>query len=192
MTLVAESRRLCLVLERIPETVFEPEFVADAPLIRFEAYADRGRIFGWVRLREDRLTDLLNQHPELLLVNAELEDLDDGRRSSADEILVHREQLIAVHASGPRGHAHLRQPTTSHPVSVHAGPYRIGGRVHAPPEVDPVLSFQQRPAMVPLTEAWIEYRTGHIRERQAVGTLVINRDLAQRIELASDEVAVPG
>ena len=111
MTLVAEPRRLCLVLERVPETVFEPEFVAEAPLIRFEAYADRGRIFGWVRLHEDRLTDLLNEHAELLLVNAEVEDLDDGRRSSADETALAasgaRERLgsmlIAAFAQGATG-----------------------------------------------------------------------------------------
>jgi hypothetical protein len=186
MVLAAGPGRLCLVLERVPETVFEPEFVSDVPLVRFEAYADRGRISGWVRLRADRLTDLLNNHPELLLVNAELEDLSDGRRSTADEILVRRDQLIAVHASGPRGSELLRLPTATHPLAVAAGPYLMAGRLHAPPGAEPLASLEGRPPMVPLTDAWIECRFGHVRERQAIGTLVVNRAAADRIALAPE------
>jgi len=183
--------RLCLVLERVPETVFEPDFVADAPLIRFEAYADRFRLFGWVRLRADRLTDLLNAHSELELVNAELEDLGDGRRSTADEIVVRRQQLVAVHASGPRGEEGLRQPTTTHAIALGSGSFKMGGRVHVVDGADPLASIRDRPPMVPLTEAWIEYRSGHVLERQAVGTLVVNRDLAEWVRVVED-VVTPG
>jgi hypothetical protein len=189
MVLDAGPGRLCLVLERVPETVFEPEFVSDVPLVRFEAYAAYGRISGWVKLREDRLTDLLNSHTELLLLNAGLEDLSDGRRSTADEILVRREQLIAVHASGPRGSEALRQPTTTHPLAVASGPYLIGGRLHTAPGSDPMDSLRDRPVMVPLTDAWIECRIGHIWERQSVGTLVVNRAAAHRISVPEELTA---
>jgi hypothetical protein len=191
VVLTRDAGRLCLVLERLPETVFEPDFVSDAPLVRFEAYADQSRIFGWVRLRADRLSDLLNAHTELELLNAELEDLADGRRSTADEIVVRRPQLIAVHASEPRGLPALRQPTTAVPLAVRSGPYLIGGRVHAVAGTEPMAGLWERPPMIPLTDAWIEFRSGHVRERQAVGTLVVNRDLAERIELvAGDDAAV--
>jgi hypothetical protein len=189
MVIDAGPGRLCLVLERVPETVFEPEFVSDMPLVRFEAYATHGRISGWVKLREDRLTDLLNAHAELLLLNAELEDLSDGRRSTADEILVRREQLIAVHASGPRGSESLRQLTTTHPLAVASGPYLIGGRLHTTPGTDPIHSLRERPVMVPLTEAWIECRIGHVWERQTVGTLVVNRSAAHRISITDEAPA---
>src|SRR5207253_10735069 len=85
---------LCLVFERVREDVFEPEFVADGPLVRFEAYADDNRLFGWVRLRADRLTDLLNGLDRLRLVNAEVESLIDGKTRTVDDVVVQRRQLI--------------------------------------------------------------------------------------------------
>src|SRR5471030_2316161 len=56
----SSSGRLYLILQPTPEEVFEPDSVADAPLVRFIAYGLQERVFGWVRLRADRLTDLLN------------------------------------------------------------------------------------------------------------------------------------
>ena len=62
--------------------------VSEAPLIRFSAYASRHRIFGWVRLRADRLTDLLNTHDALLLSDVDIENLEDGTRHSSEMIQV--------------------------------------------------------------------------------------------------------
>ena len=73
---------LHLPLQQTNEEIFEPDSVSEAPLVRFSAYAAHHRIFGWVRLRADRLTDLLNAHDELLLSDVEIEDLDDGTRRS--------------------------------------------------------------------------------------------------------------
>ena len=71
---------LHFALQRTFEEIFEPDSVSEIPLVRFSAYAAHHRIFGWVRLRADRLTDLLNAHDELLLKDVEIEDLDDGTR----------------------------------------------------------------------------------------------------------------
>lgn len=182
--------RLCLALQRLPEDIFEPGFVAEAPLVRFAAYVDQGRIFGWVRLRADRLTDLLNAHDELLLADAEIESLVDGVTRPADEIVVRRRDLIAVHASGPRGDEARRRRTRTHPIAVQSGSFLIGGHLHAPAGVNPMVGLRERPPMVPLTDAWIEFWSGGQRSRHWTGTLVVNRDQADVVwPVTADDLA---
>ena len=36
--------------------------------------------------------------------------------------------------------------------------------------------------MIPLTEAWIEYRSGDDLRRRRLGTIIVNRDLAARMD----------
>jgi len=179
---MAEPRRFCLVLERASEDVHEPEFVTDLPLVSFDAFVAGHRVFGWVRLDADRLTDLLNDHEELLLVNVMVEHLADGTTVSADEAVVHRADLVAVRASGPRGEASRRADTQAHPVLVESGPYRIGGHVHAAPGIGAARRIRGREPMIPLTEAWIEYRSGEELRRRRLGTIIVNRDLAARMD----------
>lgn len=188
----ATPARLHVLLQRTDEEVFEPDAVPDPPLVRFDAYAREHRLFGWVRLRADRLTDLLNAHDELLLTDVEIERLEDGETRAADSILVARRELVAVHASGPRGDAARRRHTRSHAVAVQAGSYLIGGHLHATPGDEPLASLRARPPMVPLTDAWIEYWSGGRRTEQAVGTIVVNRDAADWIRVVTDDELLDG
>ncbi len=176
-----------LILQPTYEEVFEPDAVADAPLVRFVAYTRQERVFGWVRLREDRLTDLLNAHEELHLTDAQLENLEDRATRSVDEMLIRVKELIAVHASWPRGVEALRRRTRTHAVALQSGNYRIGGHLHATPGVAPLEDLDTRPAMVPLTDAWIEYwSSGHGTE-QATGTIIVNRLLADVVRVVTDD-----
>ncbi len=184
---MSEPSRLCLVLERVSEEVHEPEFVATLPLVGFEAFVPGSRVFGWVRLDADRLTDMLNAHEELHLVNVLVEHLDDGATVTADEAIVRRGELIAVRASGPRGDAARREPTQTHPVVVESGPYLIGGHLHAAPGAAPMLRILGWEPMVPLTAAWIAYRRGADLCCKRVGTIVVNRELATRIERVTEQ-----
>jgi len=184
---MAEPSRLCLVLERVSEEVFEPEFVATLPLVGFEAFVPGSRVFGWVRLDADRLTDMLNAHEELHLVNVLVEHLDDGATVTADEAIVRRGELVAVRASGPRGDASRRELTRTHPVVIESGPYLIGGHLHASPGADPMLRILGREPMVPLTEAWIAYRRGAETWRKHVGTIIVNRELATSIKRVTEQ-----
>jgi hypothetical protein len=186
------SGRLYLILQPTSEEVFEPDAVADAPLVRFMAYGAHHLVFGWVRLRADRLTDLLNAHEELHLAEVEIENLDDGIKKSVDEIIIHRRELIAVHATGPRGDQARRQRTRSHPIAIQSGSYLIGGHLHTDPGADPIASVGGRPTMVPLTDAWIEYWSGGERKHQSTGTIVVNRDRADWMRLVTDEDLIEG
>ena len=99
----ATGDRLTLRLDSVAEDAFEPDSVADAPLLRFEAFLAAERLFGWVRLEASRLTDLLNAHDALHLHNATFESLVDGSTRRADELVVPRSTLLAVSVTGPRG-----------------------------------------------------------------------------------------
>jgi hypothetical protein len=170
-----EPATLSLVLEPQGETIYEPEFAAYAPLVRFEAFMAAQRLFGWVRLDADRLTDLLNAHDLVELTNVLVEESRDGAAVLTDETLIPRSEIVAVVASGPRGDPSRRVETRRHPVLVESGVYRIGGLIHAPPGMDPADRFDRGDPMVPLTEAWLEYPWGERGRRDARATVIVNR-----------------
>ena len=192
MPSLSPSSRLRLVLQPTSEEVFEPDSVSDAPLVRFIAYADHQRIFGWVRLTADRLTDLLNAHDELHLVDAEVEDLDEGGIRSVDDLVIRCRELIAVDATGPRGDVARRRRTRRHPIAVQSGSYMIGGHVHAVPGSDPIASATDRPAMFPLTDAWIEYWSGTERIHESTGTILVNRERTDWMRVVTDDDLIDG
>src|SRR5439155_26606818 len=103
MSVESAPSRLSLVMHQVPEDVFEPEFVPEAPFVQFEAYADDARLFGWVRLDADRLTDLLNDHDELQLFHVEIESLLDRRTETAAEVTVRRDDVAPGDARRPPG-----------------------------------------------------------------------------------------
>jgi hypothetical protein len=192
MTQDRSSTRLHFVLQRTPEEVFEPDSVPEAPLVRFVAYARQHRVFGWIHLRAERLTDLVNAHDELLLTDVEIESLEDGQTRSAERVLINGRELVAVHASGPRGDEALRRRTRTHPVALQVGNYLIGGHLHVDPGTDPFTSLRARARMVPLTDAWIEYWSGGQRTKHAIGTIIVNRDAADWVRVVTDDELLDG
>jgi len=184
--------RLYLEIQPTSEEVFEPDAVSDAPLIRFIAYSAAERLFGWVRLRADRLTDLLNSHAELHLAKAELESLETGRIEAVEQVLLHRADLVAVHATGSRGNEALHHRTRTHPVAVQSGNYLIGGLLHTEPGIEPIASLATRPTMVALTDAWIEYWSRGVRRYQSTGTIIVNRHAADWVRSVTEDDLIEG
>lgn len=162
------------------------------PEVEFVAYGEDCILSGRVRLDADRLTDMLNAHDEILLVDVLVERLAGGGAVEVKEVLVHRDELLLVHATGPRGNQARRQRTRLHPLGMQLGPYHVRGYLHALPGSDPLLAIRRRKAMVPLTEAWIEYGSGSIRQRRRVGAVVVNRETIDWVVPAlDDEVEMP-
>lgn len=160
--------------------------------IEFVAYGEDCLLSGIVRMEADRLTDMLNDHDEYLLVDVLVEGLTEERAVEVTEVLVRRDELILVHAAGPRGNQDRRRRTRSHPVAIQAGPYHVRGYLHALPGADPVLAIRRRKSMVPLTDAWIEFPSITGRQRRRAGTVVVNRDQIDWIVPAvDDEVEMP-
>ncbi len=178
-----EPATLSLVLDPQAEEIHEPEFSAYAPLVRFEAFLAAQRLFGWVRLDADRLTDLLNTHDLVELTNVLVEERRDGSAVLTDETLVPRSEIVAVVASGPRGDPSRWVETRAHPVLVECGAYRVGGMLHVPPGVEPEDRFWRGDQMVPLTEAWLEYPWGQQSRRDTRATVIVNRRVATSLEV---------
>jgi hypothetical protein len=146
--------------------------------IDFTGFAGDCLLTGKLDLRAPRLTDQLNADPLVHLVDVRLEDLGTGRLVESAEFAIERSQLCAVRATGPRGSRALRIVTTQHRLRAQIGPYTVLGRLHEPPGVDALATFNQRDLMVPLTDATIAFMVGGIMDVRDWSTLVINRELA--------------
>lgn len=199
------GRRLRLVLDGSDEPAgTEPDWSAttsaaplDAavwlgPLVDFVAYADDCTLSGQIRLGTERLTDMLNGHERWDLVDVMAESFDGTSLVESREVTVERQDILVVHATGPRGSNERRYRTNLHPVAVEAGPLRVLGYLHARPGLDPLAVLHRSQPMVPLTEASIEWDHHGLRERRRVGTVVLNRDRVDLIErIADHEIALP-
>lgn len=190
----AFGRRLRLVL-RQPDDAELPidshDESAGLPEVEFVAYADDGRLSGRIRLDTSRLSDMLNDHDEFLLEDVLAERLPEGGTVVVPEFLVQREELVLVHAMGPRGDRARRHQTAARTVTLRAGPYLVTGDIHAARGVDPLVFFRRRRPMVPLTDATIEYRTAEGPVREFAGTIIVNRDLLDWVtEVESGDAVV--
>jgi hypothetical protein len=176
-----------IVLETLAEAPGEPDFVADAPLVAFDAFLTDRRVYGWIRLTADRLTDLLNSPAELTLVNVQLERLPGGRLEWHERMVLDRDRLLAVRAGGPKGDPARRERLRRYPLVVQSGPYLIGGLLHARPGIGPRDEIDGRPSMVPLSLGWLEHWVAGHRRAQWVGTIIFNRRLIDAIEVVDAE-----
>jgi hypothetical protein len=145
--------------------------------IGFTGFAGDCIISGLLDLDGDRLTDHLNAHPSLTLVQVALEGLNGGR-VDVETFEIERSQLCAAIASGPRGAPSLRVPTAERRIQAQIGPYTVLGRYHGRVGDTSLRSFSERAPMVPLTDATIAYLIDGILEVRDAGVLIINRDLA--------------
>ena len=73
------------------------------PMVDFVAYAEDCTLSGRIRLRAERLTDMLNDHEELELVDVMVQSLAEPGVVEVKEVVVPRDELLLVHATGPRG-----------------------------------------------------------------------------------------
>jgi hypothetical protein len=150
------GRRLRVVFGRSTATIASAAPLREAARasqqVEFVAYGEDCVLSGVVRLASDRLTDMLNDHDEYQLVDVLVEGLTGDRAVEVREVLVRRDELLLVHAAGPRGNQDRRHRTRSHPVAIQMGPYHLRGYLHALPGADPVQSIRRRKPMVPLTD----------------------------------------
>jgi hypothetical protein len=169
--------------------VATPEELPPLPgqVVEFVGHGEDCLLSGRLRISTDRLTDMLNEHEEYQLVDVLIERLDDGRAVEIREVHVTRDELLLVHATGPRGNQDRRRRTRPHPVAMQLGPYHVRGYAHTLPGTDPVAAIRRRQPMVPLTEAWVEYVSGGVMQRHRFGTVLVNREQMDWIAPVLDE-----
>lgn len=161
--------------------------------VEFAAYAEDCRIFGFWRHGAERMSDALNQAEAYGLKDVLVAALDDGRTMEARELMLPRDELVAVRAAGTRGNVARRTRVRPSPITLQAGPYVIHGYIHAPPGADPLRHIRQRKPLVPLTEAWIEYASSGQPHRGRVGVIIVNVDWMEWVRMSrDDEVRLPG
>ncbi len=158
-------------------------------MTELDAYAADCRLFGEVDLGEGRLTDLLNDVAELRIVDAQLESLVDGHLARSPELVVDRDELFAVVATGTRGTAARRLHTRASKVVVQLGPYYVTGSIHGTAASNPLAGVLRRAPWVPLTDAVISYRRGSQDVGDRIPTLLINRAQASSIRAATEAAA---
>jgi len=163
-----------------------PSHSPSSPLVELTIYADECRVSGYLALSADRVSDLLNEHAEFAFVDTVMQSLEDDHGVSVRDLVLNRDEMYAVAVSGPRGDPRRRTRTRPCPVEVRLGRYRVSGNLHALPGSDPIAGFfHGRRAMIPLTEATIEYDVPAGPVRSRVGTLLVNRPLVEWIAPSS-------
>lgn len=151
------------------------------PLVDFVAYAEDYTLSGRIRLRSDRLTDMLNDHEELQLLDVLVQSLAGREAAEAREVVVPRDEMLLIHATGPRGDQARRTRTRPTHVRIVTGPYQVRGCLHTAPFLDALMALHRRGPMVPLTDAVIDYPIGDEWQRVRVGTLIVNRTAIDHI-----------
>jgi hypothetical protein len=158
--------------------------------VAFVAYGEDCILSGRTILDADRLSDMLNAADEYALVGVTVERLDDGMPLQVDEIVVPRDELCLVHASGPRGNAARRRHTLPKHVAMKVGPYEVQGHLHGLPGTDPIAAIRRRKPMIPLTEARIEYVVDGEPRGDDVDTVILNRERIEWVEIVEPDRAM--
>jgi hypothetical protein len=151
------------------------------PLVGLTLYTGDSLAFGYVPLSAGRVTDLMNDHEDFEFVDTYLESLEDR----------HGLTLHTIAVAGPRGDPKRRTRTRPIPVELQVGPYCVRGSIHIVPGTDPIMSFRNRRAMVPLTEATIEWDTPAGPKVARWATVLVNRLQTDWISPAARDVRPP-
>lgn len=176
-------RRLRLGFSKSPSDIVTTSDEELGGEVDFVAYGEDCILSGRAVLDADRLTDMLNAHDEYLVSGLTVERFDEDTPFELDdEIAVPRDEIVLVHASGPRGDASRRHRTTPQHLAVKMGPYEVRGFLHSLPGADPVEALRRRKTMVPLTNARIEYTMHGERRAVTVDTVIVNREQIDWVE----------
>jgi hypothetical protein len=151
--------------------------------------ADR-RISGSIPLADDRLSDMLNSVPRIVMRGCEVQDLLIGAPPQFADVTVAVGSIVAALVSGRRGVETRRRRTDVQRVTLGIVRYVVRGWLHIPAGVsidpgsrDPATVLAGRDVLVPLTDATIGYERGASQVSEAVETILFNRSLATWIEV---------
>ena len=157
-------------------------------LISFQGYAGDCTIAGQIELDGARLSDALDRVDELVVHDATLHSLADGRQMGAAEMVLRRDDLFAIEGHGaPPGNDQRRVRTVRHVLRLKLGPYTCFGELHTLPGVAPLRTLLVRRTMVPLTNCVLHFRRdgGDVFRRMPL--LIVNGHQIEQVEEATTE-----
>jgi hypothetical protein len=151
--------------------------------------ADR-RIHGSIPLADDRLSDMLNSVPRIIIRGAEVTDLVNGGPAEVQDVTISVGSVMAVMTSGRRGLEARRRRTDLHPARIGLIRYVVSGWLHVPAgnrgDLDtdqPHVALAGRDVLVPLTDASITYEGPDETVTETIETILVNRSHATWIDL---------
>jgi hypothetical protein len=191
---------------RDERVVDDPRLLRHAPwtmpvdLIAFTA--DR-RITGTIPLADDRLSDMLNSVPRIVIRGATVTDLVENAIPRTADITLAIGSIVAVVVTGRRGSETRRRRTNLRLARVGLVRFVVTGSLHVPSgSIDPLASNDPavvlggRDMLVPLTDVTIAYDLGLGPTTEQHEIVLINRahatwiDLDDAATIDNDEVDV--
>jgi hypothetical protein len=151
--------------------------------------ADR-RIRGAIPLADDRLSDMLNSVPRVVIRAAEVVDLVNGGPPQLADVTLVVGSVVAVLSSGRRGVEARRRRTDVHRARVGLLRFVVSGSIHLAPgsgadltSHQPALVLAGRDLLVPFTDATITYDLAGDAVSESFETILVNRAHAVWIDL---------
>jgi hypothetical protein len=158
--------------------------------IDFIAFTSDRRINGRIMLADDRLSDMLNAVPRLVIRDANVDELVDDRTPRLADVTIVIGEMLVVVGTGPRGSEQLRKGLLKRRASVGLGRFVVEGDLGYPndstlPESsDPAVVLANRDLLIPLTDATITYDRSGAPVAESFDTVLINRARAAWIDVA--------
>jgi hypothetical protein len=148
------------------------------------------RVHGAIPLADDRVSDMLNSVPRVVIRAAVVEDLVLGGLPDTADITLAVGSIAAVLVAGRRGVENRRRRTEVHRARVGLGRFVVSGSLHVPAGTpaqlassDPAIVLAGRDILVPLTDATITYDRVDQPTNETFETILINRTHATWIDL---------
>ena len=151
--------------------------------------ADR-RIHGAIPLADDRLSDMLNSVPRIVLRGAVIESLVSDQPARTADLTLAIGSIVAVLVAGRRGSDARRRRTEVHRASVGLARFVVSGSLHVPAGArerlasgDPALVLAGRDMLVALTDATITYDKADTAMSETCEAILVNRAHATWLDL---------
>ena len=158
--------------------------------VELVAFTADCRIRGAIPLADDRVSDMLNSVPRVVIRGAEIEDLVSGGPPQVCDLTLVVGSIVAVLVAGRRGVETRRRKTETHRARVGLTRFVVSGSLHVPAGTpaqlsssDPVIVLAGRDLLVPLTDATITYDRADRPTSETYETILINRTHATWIYL---------
>jgi hypothetical protein len=158
--------------------------------IDFLAFTSDRRISGRIMLADDRLSDMLNGVPRVVVRDATVDELNEELQPRLADVTIVVGEILAVVGTGPRGAEQLRKRSLKRRASLGVGRYAIEGDLGyatdaaLPESRDPAVVLANRDLLVPLTDATIRYQRGDEIVTEEFETVLVNRARTDWIDVA--------
>jgi hypothetical protein len=158
--------------------------------VDFIAFTVDRRIHGMIPLADDRLSDMLNSVPRVVIRGAVMENLVGGGAPQTADLTLAVGSIVAVLVAGRRGIDSRRRKTEIHRARIGLTRFVVSGSLHVPVGAtehlasgDPSLVLAGRDILVPLSDETITYDRDDAATSEQFETILVNRAHAVWIDL---------